>query len=350
MKKVFVGLSGGVDSSVSAYLLKKQGFDVTGVFIKVWYPEFISCNWRKEMHDAMRICAKLKIPFLLCDLESEYKKGVIDYMINEYKLGRTPNPDVMCNKEVKFKAFFDFAIKNGADYIATGHYAQNIEEDGKFHLINSVDKEKDQTYFIWNLNQKVLSKVLFPIGHLQKSGVRKIAKKARLFTSVKKDSQGLCFIGHVNMKDFLRKFLETVSGDVLNEKGEIIGRHGGSILYTIGERHGFEIFHKKNEDTPLYVTKKDSEKNIIIVSDIKKETSTNKITINNVNLIQNESLLNKNIEVKTRYRQDNQKCIVTKQNSKEIELLFENQQNSLASGQSIVFYNGKECLGGGVIV
>lgn len=350
MKKVFVGLSGGVDSSVSAYLLKKQGFDVTGVFIKVWYPEFISCNWRKEMHDAMRICAKLKIPFLLCDLESEYKKGVIDYMINEYKLGRTPNPDVMCNKEVKFKAFFDFAIKNDADYIATGHYAQNIEEDGKFHLINSVDKEKDQTYFIWNLNQKVLSKVLFPIGHLQKSEVRKIAKKAGLFTSVKKDSQGLCFIGHVNMKDFLRKFLETVPGDVLNEKGEIIGRHSGSILYTIGERHGFEIFHKKNEDTPLYVTKKDSEKNIIIVSDIKKETSTNKITINNVNLIQNESLLNKNIEVKTRYRQDNQKCIVTKQNSKEIELLFENQQNSLASGQSIVFYNENECLGGGVIV
>jgi tRNA-uridine 2-sulfurtransferase len=350
MKKVFVGLSGGVDSSVSAYLLKKQGFDVTGVFIKVWYPEFISCNWRKEMHDAMRICAKLKIPFLLCDLESEYKKGVIDYMINEYKLGRTPNPDVMCNKEVKFKAFFDFAMKNRADYIATGHYAQNIEEGGKFHLINSVDNEKDQTYFIWNLNQKVLSKVLFPIGHLQKSEVRKIAKKAGLLTSAKKDSQGLCFIGHVNMKDFLRKFLETVPGDVLNKKGEIIGRHSGSILYTIGERHGFEIFHKKSEDTPLYVTKKDSEKNVIIVSNIKKETSTNKITINNINLIQNESLLNKNIEVKTRYRQDNQKSIVVKQNSKEIELLLENQQNSLSAGQSVVFYNGKECLGGGVIV
>jgi len=246
MKKVFVGLSGGVDSSVSAYLLKKQGHDVTGVFVKVWYPDFISCDWRREMQDAMRVCAKLKIPFLLCDLEKEYREGVIDYMINEYKNGRTPNPDVMCNKEIKFKAFLNFALTNNADFIATGHYAQNnlvsseSQKNGsKYGLFVAKDKEKDQTYFLWNLNQEILSKTLFPIGHLEKTKVRQIAKSAGLFTAAKKDSQGLCFIGHVNMKDFLRHYLETKPGDVLDQKGRIIGRHNGALLYTIGERHDF---------------------------------------------------------------------------------------------------------------
>ncbi len=350
MKKVFVGLSGGVDSSVSAYLLKKQGFNVTGVFIKVWHPDFISCNWRAEMHDAMRVCAKLKIPFLLCDLEAEYKKGVIDYMISEYELGRTPNPDVMCNKEIKFKAFLSFSINNGADYIATGHYAQNLFKDDKYHLVASKDINKDQTYFIWNLNQEILSKVLFPIGHLEKTEVRKIAKKAGLFTASKKDSQGLCFIGPVNMKDFLRKFLKTEPGNVLDLDGKIIGHHEGSILYTIGERHNFEIFHKKNEDDAHYVVGKDIKNNTITVSDFKKDVSIKKVVINMINLIQDNLLTEKNIEVKTRYRQENQKCTIVKYNSDKMELEFENPQTTLASGQSIVLYLNDECLGGGVIV
>lgn len=358
MKKVFVGISGGVDSSVSAYLLKKQGYDVTGVFIKVWYPEFVNCNWRAEMQDAMRVCAKLKIPFLLCDAEKEYKKGVIDYMIDEYRAGRTPNPDVMCNKHVKFDSFFNFAMKNGADFIATGHYAQ-VNSSEPYNLIKSFDKEKDQTYFLWTLNQKVLSKTLFPIGHLEKKGVRKIATKARLMTAKKKDSQGLCFIGHVDMKDFLRNFLETKTGDVLNESGEIIGSHDGAILYTIGERHGFNIFNtnQSTENDPLYIIDKNFEKNTLTVSHNRLKKDNHVVQIERVNLMGDAiNNLKKGdvVSAKTRYRQPDQECEIfeiRKNDPKDISLTikFKNNQESVTPGQSLVIYEGKNCLGGGVI-
>ncbi|HRY30923.1 MAG TPA: tRNA 2-thiouridine(34) synthase MnmA [Candidatus Paceibacterota bacterium] len=350
MQKVFVGLSGGVDSSVAAYLLKRRGFAVTGVFIKAWHPDSFPCNWREEMHDAMRICAKLEIPFLLCDLESEYKREVIDYLINEYRAGRTPNPDVMCNKEIKFGAFLDFSLRNGADYIATGHYAQNLEKDGRYHLINAEDNDKDQTYFLWNLTQDILRRVLFPIGHLNKSEVRKIANQARLFTATKKDSQGLCFIGHISIKDFLKKFTKVVPGDVLNPNGEIIGRHDGAILYTIGERHGFEIFHKENLSLPLYIVKKNLKDNTVIVSDILEKSAVKTVKLHKTNLIQEHILDKKELWVKTRYRQENQKCSVLNNNKETLELEFESPQNFLASGQSAVLYSNQECLGGGVIV
>jgi tRNA-specific 2-thiouridylase len=353
MKKVFVGISGGVDSSVSAYLLKKQGYDVTGVFIKVWYPDFVNCNWRAEMQDAMRVCAKLEIPFLLCDAEKEYKEGVIDYMINEYKIGRTPNPDVMCNKYVKFDSFFNFAMEKGADFIATGHYVQGIHHE-KPGMHKGIDSEKDQTYFLWNVPRSVLDKTLFPIGHLEKKEVRKIAQKAGLLTANKKDSQGLCFIGHVNMKDFLRNYLETNPGDVLNESGEIIGKHDGSILYTIGERHGFEIFNKDTFEKPLYVVSKNLSENTITVSENKITNDGKEINLEKVNLINSKIKPGDKIAAKIRYRQEDQACEIAKienidsENIK-IKINFDEQQEAITPGQSVVLYKNDECVAGGII-
>jgi len=350
MKKVFVGVSGGVDSSVSAALLKDKGYDVTGVFIKVWQPDFIECNWKDEMRDAMRVCAKLDIPFLLCDLEKDYKEGVVDYMIEEYKIGRTPNPDVMCNKEVKFKAFLNFALEKGVDYIATGHYAQNIKKEDYFSLYESKDKEKDQTYFIWNVNQKILKKTLFPIGHLKKEEVRDIARKKNLLTSDKKDSQGLCFIGHIDMKDFLKRFIDTKPGKVLNEKGEIVGKHSGSILYTIGERHNFEIFQKVYNEKIYYVTSKNLDKNTITISENKKNYDSKIIKLDNVSLTRKIEFENTEIEARIRYRQPLSKAKIKHYSKSELTIEFNELQNSVTSGQSLVIYKNGECLGGGVIV
>jgi tRNA-specific 2-thiouridylase len=351
-KKVFVGLSGGVDSSVSALLLKEQGYDVVGVFIKAWHPDFLPCNWRSEMRDAMRICAKLDIPFLLCDLEKEYKKEVIDYLINEYSIGRTPNPDVFCNKEIKFGHFLNWVMLKGADFIATGHYAQNIfkEKTKRFEMLNAVDTEKDQTYFLWTLKQDQLEKVLFPIGHLLKKDVRKIAQKNNLNTATKKDSQGLCFLGHVNMKNFLKRFIDTKPGDVLNESGEIIGRHEGSILYTIGERHGFIIFNQGNNEKSHYVINKNIDKNTITVSDknLIKKGST-KIILQDVSFTRNiKSFSKQKIQAKIRYRGELLKINLDKKDDV-YYCFFEKNIFDLAEGQSIVFYSEKECLGGAII-
>jgi tRNA-specific 2-thiouridylase len=213
-KRVFVGMSGGVDSSVSSALLKKAGFDVTGVFIKTWSPDFMECTWKDERLDAMRVCAKLDIPFITLDLEKEYKEKVADYMIEEYKKGRTPNPDVMCNKEIKFGAFFNWAMSRGADYVATGHYARTLKKkSGEVMLSAGNDDNKDQSYFLWNIKKEHLDKTLFPVGHLEKSEVRKLAKKFNLPTATKKDSQGVCFLGKVDMKDFLEHYIRPKRGE-----------------------------------------------------------------------------------------------------------------------------------------
>ncbi len=228
-KKVYVGMSGGVDSSVSAYLLKKAGYDVTGVFIKVWQPENIECTWKEDRLDAMRVAAELEIPFVTLDLEAEYKKEVIDYMITEYSQGRTPNPDVACNKYVKFDGFLKWALQEGADYIATGHYTQNIynQREETFEIKASRDSDKDQGYFLWTLGQEKLKHILFPVGAMQKSEVRAIASEAGLYTAAKKDSQGLCFIGKLDIKEFLKEYITPQRGRVLNVDGKIIGHHDG---------------------------------------------------------------------------------------------------------------------------
>ena len=286
-KKVFVGLSGGVDSSVSAALLKEAGFDVRGVFIKVWQPEFWGgCTMKEDRLDAMRVCAKLDIPFYTLNLEKEYKREVVDYMLNEYKAGRTPNPDVMCNKYVKFGGFFDWAIKNGADYVATGHYAQVKKINNRYQLIAGEDKNKDQSYFLWTLNQKQLSRTIFPVGSIEKPQVRKLAKKYDLSTETKKDSQGLCFIGKIDIADFLKEFIPKKIGSVLNLEGEVIGQHDGVYYYTIGQRHGFNVFKKTSNDDRYFIISKDLYNNTLTVGhkfSTTEDISDKMITINNIN-------------------------------------------------------------------
>ncbi len=345
---VFVGLSGGVDSSVSAALLKQQGYEVVGVFIRTWTPDFIDCTWRSERRDAMRVAAHLGIPFLECDLEKEYKEGVADYMIAEYKKGRTPNPDVACNREVKFGAFWRWAKSKGADCIATGHYAQNK----KLFLLKGVDPAKDQSYFLWTLTQKDLEHILFPIGHLKKPAVRVLAKKFGLPTASKKDSQGVCFLGPLDIREFLGHYIESKRGDVLDENGEIIGWHTGAVFLTLGERHGFTITKKSPSDTPYYVMAKDIKKNTITVShSINKQDGNlyykKEIKIENCSWVSNEPEASKKYTSQIRYHGEFLPCTIRKGISG-FEVIYK-QPMLVSSGQSIVLYDGAICLGGGIV-
>ena len=355
-KKVFVGLSGGVDSSVSAALLKEAGFDVYGVFIKVWQPDIAitgGCTWKQDRLDAMRVCAKLDIPFYTLNLEKEYKKEVVDYMIAEYKAGRTPNPDVMCNKYVKFGGFFDWAIKNGADFVATGHYAKTNKKGDKYFLFAGDDKNKDQSYFLWTLTQKQLSKTLFPVGNMEKPQVRKLAKKFGLLTAEKKDSQGVCFIGKIEMIDFLKEFIKPKKGKILNEKGEIIGSHDGIFYYTIGQRHGFKITRKTTNEERYFVTSKDFENNTLTVSHDSINTgdiSSKEIALKNISwTLGAEPNFKKDYFARIRYRQTLEKCRFDKSLDGELVVKFNKFQKSPTPGQSVVFYDGEICLGGGII-
>lgn len=357
-KTVFVGVSGGVDSSVSLALLKQQGYNVVGVFIRTWQPDFISCTWRDERRDAMRVCAHLEVPFLECNLEEEYKTKVAEYMITEYKKGRTPNPDVMCNKEIKFGGFLNFAKTHGADFIATGHYAQKTGDD-PYILSIAEDKNKDQTYFLWTLTQQQLAHVLFPIGHLLKSEVRDIAKKLHLPTATKKDSQGVCFLGMIDMKDFLSHYINIEQGNVVDEKGTVIGTHSGALFYTLGERHGFTISEqKKDEDTePYYIIKKDLESNTLIVAHtphgtefgIDKEKKS--ILLEDTNFISPLDNKEKKYFMRGRYRQELQACTIEILSENSVRIYFPKQKPLLASGQSCVFYDEVgTVIGGGIIV
>lgn len=368
--KVFVGLSGGVDSSVSAALLKKDGYDITGVFIKVWHPDFLPCDWKKDRLDAMRICAKLEIPFFTFDFEKEYKKEIIDYMINEYKEGKTPNPDVMCNKQIKFGVFLKKALDMGADYVATGHYARSnlakmrkiIARDSKqekerYELFVGNDKNKDQSYFLWTLNQEQLKRILFPIGEFEKKKVRKLAEKFGLLTAKKKDSQGLCFIGKLNMKDFLKNYIEEKEGAVLDENGEIIGKHSGTAFLTIGQRHGFVITNKSVNDKPYYIISKNILKNTVTVSRKFADEQNflaraTDLEIKDINWISGEIPdINKEYKARIRYRQELQKCKIKpieRQNF--LVIKFEKNQDTATSGQSLVIYDDEKCLGGGIII
>jgi len=351
-KTVFVGVSGGVDSSVAAALLKDQGYNIIGVFIRTWSPDFIECTWKDERRDAMRVCAHLDIPFLECDAEEAYKKGVADYMIEEYKKGNTPNPDVMCNRMVKFGVFWQFAKERGADYIATGHYAINNYQlpITNYQLKKGVDHSKDQSYFLWTLTQDDLSHTLFPVGHLEKKDVRKLAEKYKLSTAVKKDSQGVCFLGPLDMKDFLKHYIEAKKGDVVNEKGDVIGSHDGAIFFTLGERHGFNISKNEDNSKPLYVIAKDIEKNTITVS-INAVSATLKtgqsILCNSTNWIIEASEKDKKYTAQIRYHGELLDCKIVAM-SQTCEIIFD--KNVLVDkGQSIVVYDGDVCLGGCIV-
>ncbi len=340
-KKVFVGLSGGVDSSVSVALLKEQGYDVTGVFIKVWQPDFVECTWKEDRLDAMRVASILDIPFVTLDLEKEYKEGVIDYMIDEYKSGRTPNPDVMCNKEVKFGAFLTWALAQGGDYVATGHYAQT---DGKSLMI-SKDTNKDQSYFLWTLTQEQLKHILFPVGGMTKDEVRVLAEKYNLPVADKKDSQGLCFVGTIDIKTLLKQYIEEKKGDVENEEGRVIGYHSGVTFFTIGERHGFTITEKTTEDVPYFVVRKNISKNVLVVSHFPpQEKEGNDIALEKVNWINNiekgDSYMGR-----SRYRAPLTKIEVISN----IKVKVLEGDLTKTSGQSLVLYDGNICIGGGII-
>lgn len=346
-------MSGGVDSSVSAYLLKQQGYDVTGVFIKVWQPDFLECTWKEDRLDAMRVAAQLDIPFITLDLEKEYKQGVIDYMINEYREGRTPNPDVMCNKSVKFGAFLSFALEHGADYVATGHYAQVKRVDDEYQLVAGNDQSKDQSYFLWTLTQKELAHILFPVGHLEKQEVRRIAESAGLKTASKKDSQGLCFVGAIDIKDFLRTYIPIQPGAVVTTEGEVIGEHDGATFFTIGERRGFIIHKKTPHDKPYYVVSKNLETNTLIVSTDtphERNQSAKEIILRSVSWTSVMPQEDEQLYARVRYRQILMPCTVQKDSTGSTKIIFTEGDDTATPGQSCVIYreNG-ECVGGGII-
>lgn len=356
--KVFVGLSGGVDSSVSAALLKKEGYEVVGVFIKVWQPDFFACTWKEDRLDAMRVASRLNIPFITLDLEKEYKREVIDYMISEYKNGRTPNPDIMCNKYVKFGAFLKFALKNGADFVATGHYARikkiGEKKNDNYNLLAGLDKNKDQSYFLWTIKKEILPKILFPVGDYKKTEVRALAKKYNLITWSKKDSQGLCFVGKLDIKDFLKHYIKEKRGKLLNENGEVIGHHSGAIFLTEGERHNFTVTKKINskEMLPQYVVSKNLKDNTVTVSPFPKKASglSKTIVLKDFNFIKTDIKVGEKLYARTRYREKLAPCFLVGIDllKKTAEIKFDIGR-LVSAGQSLVLYKKDVCIGGGVI-
>jgi tRNA-specific 2-thiouridylase len=339
---VFVGLSGGVDSAVSAALLQQQGYDVTGVFIKIQMPGY-PCPAAQDRIEAMRVAAHLRIPFIEIDLSKEYQEEVFRLSLREFERGRTPNPDVVCNREIKFGKFFDFARSQGADIVATGHYARI--QDGS--LYTSADKEKDQSYFLWAVPEETLKHTVFPVGHLTKPEVRALAKKIGLPNAARRDSQGLCFLGDVSLEDMITKEIPQHAGDVLSEKGEIVGSHDGAALYTLGERHGFTLFAKDAHTLPHYVIAKDITKNTITVSPSKfpHDARSTRITLADINWF--GSIEDGACEARYRYRSALIKAGLKKEGNKAIVTLDEPHYVPL--GQSLVLYRGEKCLGGGVI-
>jgi tRNA-specific 2-thiouridylase len=350
---VFVGVSGGVDSSVALALLKEKGYKVTGVFLKVWSPDFLPCTWRDERRSAMRVCAALGVPFITLDCEQEYKEHIVDYMLHEYKEGRTPNPDVFCNKYIKFGVFLKKAQELGATHIATGHYAQlkTHTENGNilYDLFEAVDTEKDQSYFLSELTQYELSRSMFPIGHLPKSEVRAIASRYNLPTATKKDSQGLCFIGKIDMKDFLSYYIDTTPGQVLSTSGEVIGTHNGAVLYTIGERHGFTITKKTSHDNKLFVLSKDIARNTITVGE-KTESirSSGVYTVSSLSWTHKEPDCSRTYAVRFRYRQEKIPCHIEKEGDV-YHIHTDTDVFAIAPGQIAVLYDNHVVVGAGVL-
>ena len=393
MKKgrVIIGLSGGVDSSVAAYLLKEQGYEVIGLFMKNWHDESVTlsneCPWLEDSNDAMLVAEKIGIPFQTVDLSREYKERIVDYMFDEYSKGRTPNPDVLCNREIKFDVFLKIAISLGADYVATGHYCQkksfkNQSGTKIYQLIAGKDNKKDQSYFLCQLSQKQLSNVLFPIGHLNKDQVRKIALKQNLVTAKKKDSQGLCFIGKVRLPDFLQQQLKPKMGKIIeiptnfsnysklkNSDNDIlkrstklrykptdgieVGKHNGAHFYTIGQRKGLGV---GGNVEPLFIIDTDMDNNIIFVGQGKVHPGLFRLALrvsqSDIHWVRDDLSLNSgenlSVDARIRYRQVLQKATIF-QTENTMYISFENPQFAITSGQFVAWYKEKELIGSGVI-
>jgi tRNA-specific 2-thiouridylase len=345
MTKVYVGMSGGVDSSLTAALLQEQGFDVTGVYMKNWTEDLpgMKCPWADDLADAKRVAVQLGIDFKVFDFEKEYKHKVVDYMIDEYKLGRTPNPDIMCNQEVKFKLFLDTALEAGADMIATGHYAR--VEDGVLKM--AVDTNKDQTYFLYRVTGEALKKTLFPLGAYTKPTVREMAKERGLFTATKKDSQGICFVGKVGIREFLSQYVEQTPGKIIDKRtNTVLGIHDGAIFYTLGQRHGLDV----GGGLPYYVVGKDMEKNeVYVTTDLNDETLWKQsVELGSVHWI-NDAPSEGTYDIRVRHRAPLVKAKLEYTTDGHLLLTPQNDQRAVAAGQSVVLYDGDVCLGGGIV-
>jgi len=344
-KKVYVGMSGGVDSSLAAALLVEQGYDVTGVYMKNWSQDLpgMKCPWADDLADAKRVAVQLGIDFKVFDFEKEYKQKVVNYMIDEYKNGRTPNPDIMCNQEVKFKLFLETSLADGADMIATGHYARVKDNI----LLRAVDDNKDQTYFLYRVTGQAMAKTLFPIGEYTKPQVRTMSKARGLTTAIKKDSQGICFIGQVGIRDFLTQYIELKPGNIIDKKsGKIIGHHDGAIFFTLGQRHGLDV----GGGLPYYVVGKDMDRNeVYVATDLNDGTLWKDIVnLTNIHWI-NEVPADGKYKIRVRHRAPLINAILTI-NSDGASLKLENPQRAVAAGQSVVIYDGDVCLGGGIVI
>ncbi len=339
-------MSGGVDSSLTAALLVEQGYDVTGVYMKNWTKDLpgMRCPWADDLADAKRVAVQLDIDFKVFDFEAEYKQKVVDYMIDEYKLGRTPNPDIMCNQEVKFKLFLETSLEDGADMIATGHYAR--VKDGR--LLMAEDANKDQTYFLYRVTKEALEKTLFPLGDFTKPEVRAQAIERNLFTAQKKESMGVCFVGNVGMREFLGAFVETQPGDIIDrESDKIIGRHDGAIFYTLGQRHGLDV----GGGLPYYVVGKDMDSNTVHVSTKLQDASmwARTVMLQSQHWIYDSLSVGDTFQARVRHRSPLVNATITEQDGEHVTVEFADEQRAITPGQSLVFYVDQECVGGGIV-
>lgn len=352
--RVVVGMSGGVDSSVTALLLKRQGYDVVGVFMKNWddTDEFGVCTAEEDAEDVRRVCDQIGIPYFTVNFEAEYYDKVFEYFLEEYRRGRTPNPDVMCNREIKFGEFLQKALDLGADAIATGHYARVSLENGEYRLLRGVDTNKDQTYFLHALNQSQLSRAMFPIGHLNKPDVRKIAEGAGLYTAKKKDSTGVCFIGERNFKEFLSQYLPAKPGNMVDlVSGVVKGRHDGLMYYTLGQRQGLGIGGSGSGE-PWFVADKELTDNVLYVvqGDTHPSLYSASLTATGVSWIcSSEPTESIRCTAKFRYRQPDQGVTIMPLGDRTYSVVFDMPQKAITPGQAVVFYDGEVCLGGGTI-
>lgn len=349
--RVVVGMSGGVDSSVAALLLKEQGYDVVGIFMKNWddTDEFGVCTATEDFDDVVRVSNQLDIPYFSVNFEKQYWDKVFTYFLDEYRAGRTPNPDVMCNKEIKFKAFLDHALSLGADYVATGHYAQIRQTNGHFELLRGVDRNKDQTYFLNQLSEDVLRRVMFPLGHLTKKEVRKIAEEHGLVTAKKKDSTGICFIGERDFKQFISEYLPAQPGKMKTLAGEVKGEHDGLMYYTIGQRQGLGI---GGAGEPWFVVGKNLEENVLYVEQgfENEYLYSDSLIATDVNWINRDRIGQSfTCTAKFRYRQKDSGVRVNILDDGRVYVQFDELERAVTPGQSVVFYDGEVCLGGGTI-
>ncbi|MBX4201631.1 tRNA 2-thiouridine(34) synthase MnmA [Candidatus Saccharibacteria bacterium] len=348
MKTVYVGLSGGVDSSVTAALLLQQGYKVVGVYMKNWSRDLpgMPCPWKDDFQDAKRVAVQLGIDFKMYDFEKDYQHKVVDYMLDGFRAGITPNPDIMCNQEIKFKLFLDTALQDGADLIATGHYAS--AKDG--HLFMATDDNKDQTYFLYRVTKDAMDKTLFPLGDLTKPKVRDLAKKFKLVTANKKESMGICFVGKVGIKDFLKQYVDEKPGEIIDRQGKVIGRHDGAIFYTIGQRQGLDI----GGGMPYYVIGKDMAKNeVYVTTDLQDEKLwSQRIKLTSVHWINDQpKLQGPALKIRTRHRGKLVPVeLLNKSSNSDWVVELSEEVRALTPGQSAVFYSDNECLGGGIVV